>query len=472
MIRRTMRTDKKRDLREKSLIQDKDARLLAVLILTRVAKEGAYANLLLRTELNDLEDGRERHFTTALVNGVLKNKLTLDYALRKHLSKPMSALPQEVRAVLRVGVFQLLFMDRIPIPVAINESVNTVKIVNPSFTPLVNGVLRKTADVGWNFNWPNGKKETVRYLSVKYSHPEWMVKRWLARWGLKETEHLLKQNNAPSPTCIRINTLKTTREKVKETLEGQGIKVYDSARLPEALYIEDFGSVGKLREFIEGHLTVQDESSQLVAHIMGVKPGDRVLDVCSSPGGKTTHLAQNMKNIGEIIAVDIYSQKLQLVNDLAQRLGITIIKTVENDGRVLDGIEGKFHSVLVDAPCSGLGVIRRRADLRWQKREKEIEKLPELQLAILLKAAEKVLPDGELVYSTCTIEPGENFEIIKAFRKLRPEFTPVDLTEKLPFPVTEERDLRQLQKGMWQILPHQHNMDGFFLAKFRKESSK
>ncbi|HHV65254.1 MAG TPA: 16S rRNA (cytosine(967)-C(5))-methyltransferase RsmB [Peptococcaceae bacterium] len=450
--------------------QNENARQIAVRILTRVEKEGAYANLLLRTELAALVDIRERHLATALVNGVLKQKLTLDYALRQHLTKPMSALPHEVRAVLRLGAFQVLNMEKIPVPVAINESVNTVKIFQKNFAPLVNSVLRKTAATGWDLPWPDRKKETIRYLSIRYSHPEWLVKRWLKSWGLEETEQLLKANNEPAPTCIRVNTLKTSREELSQKLEEKGIKTQPSQRVPEALYLDDFESVEKIEEFKAGHFTVQDESSQLVAHVLGVQPGDRVLDVCSSPGGKTTHCAQLMNNKGEIVALDIYPQKLRLVDELAQRLGITIIKTLEGDGRVLEGVEGEFQRVLVDAPCSGLGVLRRRADLRWQKREDEIKKLPDLQLAILSKAAERVATGGELVYSTCTTEPEENFDVVKAFRKLKPEFSPVDLAQELPFAVTEERDLKQLRKGVWQILPHIHKMDGFFIAKFRKES--
>lgn len=452
---------------QKHTLSPYNARQAAVRILTRVEKEGAYANLLLRTELVGLQDSRDRHLASALVNGVLKNKLLLDYALRKHLTKPMSALPQEVRAVLRTGAFQLLFMDRIPRAAAINESVNTVKAINPSFSALVNTILRRTADTGWQFSWPDQNKELSRYLSVRYSHPEWMVKRWLSRWGREETEKLLIVNNEPSDTCIRVNTLKTSKEKLMESLANQGIKVAESCRVPEAMYIEDFGAVEKITEFQEGHFTVQDESSQLVAHVLGVKPGDRVLDVCSAPGGKTTHLAQLMDNKGEIIAVDLYPQKLKLLDELAGRLGITIIQTIEGDGRVLEGVEGLFNGVLVDAPCSGLGVIRRRADLRWQKREDEIDKLPEMQLKILLNASERVVPGGELVYSTCTTEPVENFEVIKAFRQLKPEFAPIDLRDVLPWKVTDERDLRQLEKGVWQILPHHHGMDGFFVAKFK-----
>lgn len=451
----------------KNLYTVKDARLLAVLILTRVETEGAYVNELLRTHLQVLEDARDRHLVTALVNGVLKNKHTLDYALRKHLSKPMSALSHEIRAVLRIGAFQILFMDKIPVSAAVNESVKIVKQFNKSFAPLVNGVLHKIVETGWNFKWPDKTKEPVRHLEVKYSHPEWMVKRWLGRWGLAETEALLQANNHPSPTCIRTNTLKISREELRNNLESLGIKVRESSKVPEALFIEDFGAVERLAAFSEGLFTVQDESSQLIPYVLGVRPGDKVLDVCSAPGGKTTHMAQLMINTGIITAVDIFSQKLEMVEELAKRLGIDIIKVHEGDARFLEGVQHKFNKVLVDAPCSGLGVIRRRADLRWHKREDEINKLPELQLEILSKAADYVDRGGELVYSTCTIEPEENFEIVKEFRRLRPEFSPVDFSESLPYTLEEERDKRQIIKGVWQILPHHHDMDGFFMAKFR-----
>lgn len=453
------------DFRKPDNAQTKNARLMAVRILTRVEKEKSYANLLLRSSLRELRDSRDRQLVTALVNGVLKNKLTLDYALRRHLSKPMSALPQEIRAVLRTGAFQILYMDRIPSPAAVNESVNTAKATATKFTGLVNSVLHRVAETGWNFNWPDPGKEPVRYLAVKYSHPDWMVRRWLERWGFAAAEKLCAANNEPAPTCIRTNTLKTTRDELAEILAREGIKVSLSFKVPEGLFIENFGAIESLEAFKQGLFTIQDESSQLAAHVLGAEPGSRVLDVCSAPGGKTTHLAQLMDNRGSITAVDIYPQKLDLVAKLSRRLGITIIDTVKGDARKLEGIRGKFSKVLVDAPCSGLGVIRRRADLRWQRDEDEIKKFPELQLAILLKAADYVEPGGELLYSTCTIEPEENFEVIKAFRRVRPDFSAVDLSKELPFKVEDEKDLRQLKKGVWQILPHIHNMDGFFLSK-------
>ncbi|MGI5900895.1 MAG: 16S rRNA (cytosine(967)-C(5))-methyltransferase RsmB [Desulfitobacteriia bacterium] len=452
-----------------------NARQLAVCILTRAEKEGAYANLLLREMLSKFRDPRERNLATALVNGVLKNKLLLDYALRRYLRNPMSSLPHEIRAILRSGAFQVLFLDKIPIPAAINESVNLTRVFRKSggskYSGLVNSVLRRIAETGWDFPWPDKKKQLGRYLSVRYSHPEWMVKRWLQRWGEEETEQLLKINNQPSPTVIRLNTLKITKSEFLEILKSLDLKATASERVPEAFYLDEYESLEESEIFKQGFFTVQDESSQLVAHVLGVKPGERILDVCSAPGGKATHMAQLMRNEGEILAVDIYPQKLKLIEELAARLGVGIIRTLEKDARFLGGIEETFDRVLVDAPCSGLGVIRRRADLRWQKKESEIEELAKLQLEILLQASEKVKPQGELVYSTCTIEPEENFEVIKVFRNLKPEFKSVDLIPALPFSVTEERDLQQLSKGVWQILPHRHGMDGFFIAKLKREVS-
>ena len=445
------------------------ARGIAVYILTRVETEGAYANVLLQKTIGRLTDSRDRQFVTLLVNGVLKHKLTLDYALRLHLSKSMSALPHEVRAVLRMGAFQLLYVDKVPDAVAVNESVELVKPF-PKFTGLVNVVLRKVLEKGWEFPWPDSKRETVRYLSVRYSHPEWMIQRWLKRWGLEETEELCRANNEPAQTWIRTNTLKISRENLVNRLIQEGITVELGTRVPESLRIQNFGALERLESFREGLFTVQDESSQLVAHVVDPKPGQCVLDACSAPGGKTTHLAQMMHDQGEIQAFDIHSHKLELIDQLAQRLGIKIIQPQLGDARDLPGVKLNSHQrVLVDAPCSGLGVLRRRADLRWQKEEQDLKDLPLLQLAILERAASCVEVGGDLIYSTCTIEPEENFELVKRFRFAHPEFETVNLVGVLPFALEDERDIRQASKGMLQLLPHRHGMDGFFLAKFRRK---
>ncbi|HWQ43440.1 MAG TPA: 16S rRNA (cytosine(967)-C(5))-methyltransferase RsmB [Desulfosporosinus sp.] len=444
------------------------ARGMAVQILTRVEVEGSYANLLLQRNIARLTDSRDRQFVTLLVNGALKHRLTLDYALRLYLTKPMSALPHEVRSILRIGAFQLLFVDKVPDAVAVNESVELAKPF-PKFTGLVNVVLRKVMNKAWDFPWPDAKRQTVRYLSVRYSHPEWMIQRWLKRWGREETEALCQANNEPAHTWIRTNTLKISREDLMDRLIQEEIIVEPGTRIPESLRIQHFGAIDRLESFREGLFTVQDESSQLVAHVVGPKPGQRVLDACSAPGGKTTHFAQMMHDEGEIQAFDIHPHKLELIDQLASRLGVTIIQSQLGDARDLPGVKiGSQQRVLVDAPCSGLGVIRRRADLRWRKEEQDLLELPLLQLAILERAASCVEVGGDLIYSTCTIEPEENFELVKTFRSAHPEFEPVNLLESLPFALEDSRDIRQASKGMLQLLPHRHGMDGFFVAKFRR----
>ncbi len=447
----------------------KMARDLAVDILNRVEEEKAYVNLLLAARLGQLANPLDRRLTTSLVNGVIKHRLTLDFALRRHMRTGLSGLPRDVRQILRLGTFQLLFMDRIPAAVSVHESVEQMKKGRRKYAGLVNGVLRHVGDSGWDLSWPDQRRDPVRYLSLRYSHPEWLVGRWYRRWGFAETAELCRIDNEPAPTWIRTNTLKISRPDLLTRLQEEGATGEAGERTPESLVIREYGAMEQLPSFRAGLFTVQDESSQIVAHLLGPRPGDTVLDACSAPGGKTTHLAQLMANQGRIIAYDVHPHKLKLVEELAERLGVNIIETRPGDARELPGLAaGTQNRVLVDAPCSGLGILRRKADARWRKEEHDLTELPQLQRAILDRAAAMVTPGGELVYSTCTVEPEENFEVIKAFRVDHPEFTPVDITESLPFRLTDERDCRQAEKGMLQLLPHRHGTDGFFLAKLRR----
>lgn len=445
------------------------ARSLAVRLLMRIEEEGAYANLLLQKNLDQLEDGRDRQLTTLLVNGVAKHRLTLDYILRQQLRKPLSALPGEIKAILRVGAFQLLFLDKIPPAAAVYEAVEQAKGKHANFSALVNGVLRQILRQGWDIAWPDRGREGVRYLAVRYSHPEWMVKRWLNRLGPEETEALCRINNEPPQTWIRTNTLKIGRAELMERLEARQIKVEIGERVRESLRIADFGAIDQLDEFRQGFFTIQDESSQLVGHVLDPRRGQTVLDGCSAPGGKTTHLAQLMENAGAIRAFDIHSHKLELVECQAERLGIDIIQSCLGDARELPGIDDRsMDRVLIDVPCSGLGVLRRKADMRWQKEEADLAALPVLQREILERAARAVKPGGELVYSTCTIEPEENFEVVKVFRQAHPEFKPVDILPVVAPFITGDIERNQAQKGMLQLYPQRHGTDGFFLAKFSR----
>ncbi|MCL1790562.1 MAG: methyltransferase domain-containing protein [Peptococcaceae bacterium] len=535
-----------------------NARFLAVRILERIERDRAYANILLRHELPVLADARERQLCTALVNGVLKQRATLDYVLRRYLRKPVGDLPGEVRQVLRVGAFQLLFMDRVPVSAVVNESVILARVAasrdvgrpeaqrggaqaessqDERFTGLVNAVLRRVAEKKWDFDWPDMKKDAVYALSARYSHPQWMVRLWRERWGDDQTAALCAANNEEAALCLRANTLRNSREELLAFLEEEGRRGMMLSRwAPDGICLGGgvggtgveagavggvvgavggaggvggtgveagavggaggiggtkveagaaggsvgagvvgegagpMGSVEDWRAFREGRFVVQDESSQLAAYLLGAKPGERVLDVCCAPGGKTGYVAQCMENQGEIVAVDISSGKLALVNEMCERLGIDIVKTRIGNGCVLFGLDGVFDRVLVDVPCSGLGVLRRKADLRWHKKPEDLAELPSLQLAILSRAADFLKPGGTLLYSTCSVEPSENFEVVKAFRARRPEFVPDDLREELaPYmEMVRNEDVTQWKKGMWQMLPHVHGTDGFFVSRMRR----
>jgi 16S rRNA (cytosine967-C5)-methyltransferase len=437
----------------------------------RVERGQAYAHILLRQALPALADVRERRLAAALVNGVLKQRGTLDYILRRHLRKPLRALPAEARAALRMGAFQLLYLERVPAAAAVNESVRLTKLTSPPHAALVNGVLRRVAAEGWDIAWPDPERQPAEYLSARHSHPEWLARRWLRRWGFEDTEKLCLWNNEPAETWLRANRLRCTPEGLIRALPAEpgGGDAAPGRWSPAAVRLTGLGAPDALAPFQAGLCTVQSESSQLAALLLAPAPGEKVLDACAAPGGKTTHLAELMDNRGEITALDIHAPRLALIERSASRLGLGVVTVRAADARALPPAErGAYDKVLVDAPCSGLGVLRRRADLRWQKDEQVIAALPALQLDILLGAAAAARPGGEVVYAACTVEPEENFAVAKDFIAARPDFQPVPLAPLLPFPCPSPADRRQWEKGMWQILPQTHAMDGFFLAKFRR----
>ncbi|HHY92285.1 MAG TPA: 16S rRNA (cytosine(967)-C(5))-methyltransferase RsmB, partial [Firmicutes bacterium] len=330
----------------------------------------------------------------------------------------------------------------------------------------VNAVLRRLARERDQLEFPDLATDPVRHIALKYSHPEWLVARWLARLGPEETIHLCQADNEPGPLTLRTNTVRISRNELADYFTERGFAVGHFLYAPEALHLKGAGEVERLPGFAEGLFTVQDESSMLAAHALAPHPGERVLDACAGPGGKTTHLAELMGNKGELKALDVHPHKVELIRTAAARLGLGVIHAQAGDARELPAsYREHFDRVLVDAPCSGTGVLRRRPDLRWHKSPEEIASLPALQLSILEGAAQAVVPGGSLVYSTCSLEPEENLDVVTAFLKRNPAFVLDDLTPYLGERLSEPT----LRQGFLQLYPHRHQVDGFFLARLRRK---
>lgn len=447
---------------------DIPARELALMVLKAVDEDGAYANLTLDYYLEKYQPGKlDRAFATEVVYGTLRSLNTLDWVLARFLQKPLSVQSAWIRNILRLSVYQLLYMNKVPDSAACNEGVNLArKYGHQGVVKFVNAVLRNVARERDKIKLPDFSIDPVGHISLKYSHPSWMVSRWLDEFGVEATIALCVANNSPAFNTIRTNTLKITRAELADILRKDDLVVQETKFAPEGLILNKFLSLRNIPSFKEGLFQVQDESSILAGHALSPQPSSRVLDTCSAPGGKTTHLAQLMNGKGEIVAVDIHSHKLSLVLENCNRLGIDNIRVITADARELPHDFTTWADyVLVDAPCSGLGVLRRRPDSRWRKDAGKIAVLQKLQQEILESAAHYVRPGGVLVYCTCTITHEENLGQVEAFLSAHKEFALEDLRSFL----SEELDWEgTLAKGFIQLLPHVHNMDGLFIARMLK----
>jgi 16S rRNA (cytosine967-C5)-methyltransferase len=349
---------------------------------------------------------------------------------------------------------------------ACNTSVELAKRYgHQASSRFVNAVLRNAAKNIGNLPAPS-REDLTYYLSVKYSHPEWLVKRFLGLFGEQFTEELLRANNETADFAIRVNTLKTDREELISKLAEEGIQASEGRYLEEAVVLKNPSSISRLQAFKDGLFQVQDESSMLCASVLSPQKGDFVIDVCSAPGGKSTHMAQLMKNSGTIIARDIHPHKLRLIDQAAERLGIDIIKTQVFDACELDeSLVEKADKVLVDAPCTGLGIIRKKPDIKYARLESDITEIKALQLSILSNAARYVKPGGSLVYSTCTVLPEENLENVRTFLSKNKDFSLTDISGVLP----EVLKKPSAVNGYIELFPNTDGVDGFFISKMRKE---
>jgi len=440
-------------------------------ILEKVDTQEAYADISLNSALrkSDSLTPLDKAFITELVYGTLRWRGRIDWVISRFSKIPAKKLDPWILNIMRLGVYQLLFLDKVPPFATVNESAKLARCYGDiGKVKFVNANLRAVGRGRDKIEYPDIERDPELHISVVYSHPLWMVKRWMKTFGVKATIDLCQSNNETPPLTIRTNTLKTPRQELFNELEMNVKEISLTPCSPDGLQIRGASDITALSSFEKGLFQVQDEASQLVAHIIVPKPGDMVLDACSAPGGKTTHLAQLMENRGEIFALDINSSRLALLGENCKRLGITNVKAFKKDASLPLGFSEQFNRVLVDAPCSGMGVLRRNPDSKWNRREEGIVPLKRLQLSILNNLAAYLKENGVLVYSTCTVTPEENEEVIDDFLANHPEFVLDSISNVLPSSCGSLVDNR----GFFKSYPHLHNMDGFFAARLIKRGIK
>ena len=439
------------------------ARESALRVLMSIRNASAWSDAALKAQLErDRISGAEAALATRLVYGVMQNRMLLDFWIGEYCTQKPDHLQLPLLDILRMGVYQIVFLDRIPDSAAVNESVNlTRQFGRAQAAGLVNAVLRKVVKNKNELPKPS-EKDTVQYLSITYSHPKWLVKRLLTILGREEAEAFLRANNGAVPTTVQVNTLRSTREALVASLTDEGVGVIPHAWVPGCLELKDTGNLAALQAFRDGSFLVQDAAAHLVTAAAQPAPGMRVIDMCAAPGGKSFSAAIAMGDQGEIISCDLHENKLKRIHDGAQRLGITCIRTAAADGRVSNPEwVGSADLVIVDAPCSGLGIIRKKPDIRYKKAD-DLFTLPVVQRAILDNAAGYVKPGGTLVYSTCTILPEENEQVTDAFLAEHPEFS------RESFALPGERMVTDGQITFW---PQRDDVDGFYICRMKRSGS-
>ncbi len=424
-------------------------RKTAYLTLMDIESKKSYSNIALNHQIV-CNRPDSQGFVRELVYGVLENKMLLDYYIDQLVPSGSASLKASDRTVLRMGIYQLGYMDSVPEYAAVNESVILAKRYCRGRDGFINGVLRNYLKHKFSIKLPDRSQDEIKYLSIKYSYAPWIIELWLEQYKMDFVEAMLQAGNETPPTTIRLNWLKVMKKDLIEKLESKGYEVEEGKVCQNALHVKGSGLLsGEL--YKGGLFSVQDESSMLVAEKLDPQHGDIVMDVCAAPGGKTMAIAERMNNTGKILASDIYRRKLDLVDKEAERLGITNVETRSWDAaRVDSSMIEKADRVLVDVPCSGLGVVRRKPEIKYKEKTQEMELLPKKQLAILSASSQYVKLGGMLVYSTCTVNPYENQRVITDFLKKHNSFK---------------------KEEMIQLLPHVNGTDGFFICTMKKSTA-
>lgn len=436
------------------------AREAAMLTLSACERQGAWSDGHLKKTLREQGlDRRDAALAARLCYGVLQNRILLDWHLARFCKGGLEALDVKVRCNLRIAAYQILFLDKIPPSAAVYEAVELTKrhCRNPRAAGMVNGILRAMLRAG-KLPVPKGR-DKAETLSIKYSHPRWLVEEFLTMLGPEGAEALMAADNCQPPTTAQANLLRTSMDRLSESLQGQGVAVQPHPWLPGCLLLEGTGDLERLDAFQNGWFYVQDTAARLAVTAAGIAPGQRVLDCCAAPGGKSFAAAMDMENRGEVISCDIHPHKIKLLAAGRERLGLSVITPcLQSAAEPRTDWVGYFDTVIADVPCSGLGIIRKKPDIRYKDPE-ALKGLPRIQRAILDNCAQYVRPGGALVYSTCTLLRRENEDVVDGFLADHPQFA----EEAFGLPHLGE------QPGQITFWPHLHGTDGFFAAKLRRK---
>ena len=437
------------------------ARKKIIEILGKIETRQAFTDKVLENELKDFS-GADKSLITEVVYGVMRWMYRLDWFLQHLYVGRFEDLIPDVRNNLRSSLYQLMYLDRVPPYAVLNEAVEIAKNqFNQKTANLVNAILRNYLRQQKKLEYMEMQLDVVDRMAVHYSHPRWLVQRWIEYWGIDEVTQMLKKNNQRPRLYIRVNHLKATQRQVVDALEEHQVPYEIHSDFPEFIWIKDFARFRELNLLKEGWVSVQDVSTGLPVKLLQPQPGEMVLDMCAAPGGKAGYIGEVMHNRGFLLCVDRHVHRSRMLKDNLRRWGVEHACVVNADATQLP-IKQQFDKILLDAPCSGLGVLGKRADLKWKRTEQDIQNMQQLQLQLLDVAAEHLKPGGAIVYSTCTIEPEENEVVVEKFLEKHPEFELASLLEYVP--IQYLWDAKHLR-----TFPHKHEMDGTFAVRLEKK---
>lgn len=448
------------------------ARIAAFKALSAVARESADLPSALAHSRDRLHDDRDRALTATIVTGTLRWQRTLDHLIAHVANRPLSKLDAAVVVIARLSLFQILHLDRVPASAVVDDAVNLTRTAKlPSAAGFVNALLRSTLRQRHRLPLPERpatidarREDALGYLGITLSHPDWLAARWLDRWGFEQTERWMQFNNRPAPLTLRANRLRASREMVQRALDTEDVITEQTRYAPDGLVVT---SGNPLRRPGDGTFLVQDEASQLVALTLNAQPGERILDLCASPGGKTVAIAASMNDSGLLVASDVRPKRVALMRDTIRLSGATHVSLVQVPMERGLPFAPVFDRVIVDAPCSGLGTLRRDPDIKWRRNEDELAVLAATQIDLLTRAASIVRPGGRIVYATCSSEPEENDEVVRAFLARHPEWHVVDLRPQAPAGLREVLD----EHGTLRTLPFAHGLEAFYAVAIESRAA-